>query len=155
SNIRRFLQQRQLPPSEAVRIEECLNYFTYSYPPPDGDAPFSVHAEVAGCPWNPAHRLARIGIQGRRIASHQRPGANLVFLLDVSGSMDHPKKLPLLKESMKLLAGQLGEKDHLAIVVYAGAAGLVLPSTSATRKDVINSAIDRLHAGGSTNGALG
>lgn len=155
SNMRRFLQHRQLPPPDAVRIEECINYFTYAYPQPDGDSPFSVHAEVAGCPWNPAHRLAKIGIQGRRVANHQRPGTNLVFLLDVSGSMDHPKKLPLLKESMRLLVSQLGEKDHVAMVVYAGAAGLVLPSTSATHKDIINNAISQLHAGGSTNGALG
>ncbi len=155
SNIRRFLQQRQLPPPDAVRIEECLNYFTYNYPPPDGDAPFSVHAEIAGCPWNPAHRLAKIGIQGRRISNLQRPGTNLVFLLDVSGSMNHPKKLPLLKESLRLLVEQLGENDHIAIVIYAGAAGVVLPSTSATRKKTIIDAIDHLHAGGSTNGALG
>ncbi len=155
SNVRRFLQQRQLPPPDAVRIEECINYFTYDYPPPDGDAPFSVHAEVAGCPWNPAHRLAKIGIQGRRIAAQQRPGSNLVFLLDVSGSMNHPKKLPLLKESMRMLLEQLGENDHVALVVYAGAAGVVLPSTSATRKQVIHHAIENLHANGSTNGALG
>lgn len=155
SNIRRFLQQQQLPPPDAVRIEECINYFTYDYPPPDGGDPFSVHAEVAGCPWNAAHWLARIGIQGRRISQERRPGTNLVFLLDVSGSMDHPKKLPLLKESMRLLAGQLGERDHIAIVVYAGAAGVVLPSTSVTQKAAIDSAINRLHAGGSTNGALG
>ena len=155
SNVRRFLQQRQLPPADAVRIEECINYFTYNYPSPDGDVPFSVHAEIAGCPWNPAHRVAKIGIQGRRIAAQQRPGSNLVFLLDVSGSMNHPKKLPLLKESMRLLLEQLGENDHIAIVVYAGAAGAVLPSTSATRKQVIHNAINNLHANGSTNGALG
>ncbi len=155
SNIRRFLLQGQLPPSDAVRIEECLNYFTYDYPPPDGDAPFSIHAEVAGCPWNPAHRLAKIGIQGRTVSNEQRPAANLVFLLDVSGSMNHPKKLPLLKESMRLLVEQLGESDHIAIVVYAGAAGMVLPSTSASQAKKIGDAIDQLQAGGSTNGAIG
>jgi hypothetical protein len=124
SNIRRFLQLRQRPPADAVRIEECLNYFTYDYPEPDGNVPFSVHAEVAGCPWNPAHRLAKIGIQGRHLAAHQRPGSNLVFLIDVSGSMNHPKKLPLVQDAMRLLVDQLGESDHVAIVVYAGAAGL-------------------------------
>lgn len=155
SNIRRYLQQRQLPPPAAVRIEECLNYFTYHYPEPDGTAPVAVYAEVAGCPWNPAHRLARIGVQGRRVQDQKRPGANLVFLLDVSGSMNHPKKLPLVKRSMQMLVEQLGESDHIAIVVYAGAAGLVLPSTSATRKTQILAAIDQLQANGSTNGALG
>lgn len=155
SNIRRFLQQGQLPPADAVRIEECLNYFTYDYPPPDGDVPFSVNAEIAGCPWNPQRRLAKIGVQGRIVPEQQRPAANLVFLLDVSGSMNHSKKLPLLKESMRLLVENLNESDHVAIVVYAGAAGMVLPSTSAAQKKVIGSAIDRLHAGGSTNGALG
>lgn len=155
SNIRRFLRQRQLPPPEAVRIEECLNYFAYDYPAPDGDSPFAVHAEVAGCPWNPAHRLARIGIQGRHVAADRRPSCNLVFLLDVSGSMNHPKKLPLLQESLQLLVKQLGENDHVAIVVYAGAAGLVLPSTSATRQKEILQALHDLRPGGSTNGALG
>lgn len=155
SNIRRFLLQGQLPPPDAVRIEECLNYFTYDYPPADGDVPFSIHAEVAGCPWNHAHRLAKIGIQGRTVSNEQRPAANLVFLLDVSGSMNHPKKLPLLKESMRLLVEQLGESDHIAIVVYAGAAGMVLPSTSASQTKKIGDAIDQLQAGGSTNGAIG
>ena len=155
SNIRRFLRQGQLPPPEAVRIEECLNYFTYDYPVPDGDVPFAVHTEVAGCPWNPAHRLARIGIQGRRIAADRRPSCNLVFLVDVSGSMNHPRKLPLLKESLQLLVKQIGEKDHVSIVVYAGAAGLVLPSISATRQSEIMQALEDLQAGGSTNGALG
>lgn len=155
SNIRRFLRHGQLPPPEAVRIEECLNYFSYDYPVPQGDRPFTVHAEVAGCPWNPAHRLARIGIQGRRIATDRRPSCNLVFLVDVSGSMNHPKKLPLLKESLQLLVKQLGENDHVAIVVYAGAAGLVLPSISAARQSEITRALEELQAGGSTNGALG
>jgi len=117
--------------------------------------PFSIHAEVAGCPWNPAHRLAKLGIQGRTVSNEQRPAANLVFLLDVSGSMNHPKKLPLLKESMRLLVEQLNESDHIAIVVYAGAAGLVLPSTSASQTKKIGDAIDQLQAGGSTNGAIG
>lgn len=155
SNIRRFLRQGEVPPPDAVRIEECLNYFSYEYSVPDGEGPFAVHAEVAGCPWNPAHRLARIGIQGRRIAADQRPSCNLVFLVDVSGSMNHPKKLPLLKESMQLLVKQLGENDHVAIVVYAGAAGLVLPSTSAVRQSEILRALHDLQPGGSTNGALG
>jgi Ca-activated chloride channel homolog len=155
SNVRRFLQQRQLPPADAVRIEELINYFPYNYPEPDGADPFAVHIEVAGCPWNDAHRLARIGIQGKHVAESQRPAANLVFLLDVSGSMNHPKKLPLVKESMRMLVGQLGENDHLAIVAYAGAAGVVLPSTSATQRARILNAIDHMQPGGSTNGALG
>lgn len=155
SNIRRFLHQGQLPPADAVRIEECLNYFAYDYPPPDGEIPFSIHAKVAGCPWNPAHRLAKLGIQGRTVSQQQRPAANLVFLLDVSGSMNHPKKLPLLKESMRLLVEQLNENDHIAIVVYAGAAGMVLPSTPASQTKKIGDAIDALHANGSTNGAIG
>ena len=155
SNVRRFLQQRQLPPADAVRIEELINYFPYNYPEPDGADPFAVHIEVAGCPWNDSRRLARIGIQGRHIVEKQRPAANLVFLLDVSGSMNHPKKLPLVKESMRMLVEQLGENDHIAIVVYAGAAGVVLPSTSATQRARILNAIDHMQPGGSTNGALG
>ena len=155
SNVRRFLQQGQLPPVDAVRIEEMLNYFAYEEMPPATTGPFSAHLEIAGCPWNPAHRLAKIGLKGREIAPAARPQCNLVFLIDVSGSMNHPKKLPLVKQSLRLLVEQLGEADHIALTVYAGAAGVVLPSTSASRKTDIIAALDRLNAGGSTNGAGG
>lgn len=155
SNVRRFLQAGSLPPVDAVRIEELLNYFQYEEMPAPKDGPFAAHLEIAGCPWNPAHRVAKIGLKGREIAPAARPQCNLVFLIDVSGSMNHPKKLPLVKESLKLLVEQLGEADHIALTVYAGAAGTVLPPTSASRKQDIFKALDRLHAGGSTNGAGG
>ena len=155
SNVRRFLTAGVLPPPGAVRIEELLNYFSYEYPQPHGEVPFSVNVEVAGCPWNANRRLLRIGLKGREVPADQRPSSNLVFLLDVSGSMDEPNKLPLVVMSMKLLAEQLGENDRVAIVVYAGASGLVLPSTNGTRKGEIISALDQLRAGGSTNGAEG
>jgi Ca-activated chloride channel family protein len=155
ANVRRFLTQNMRPPKDAVRIEELLNYFTYNDPPPTGDDPFSVTIEVAGCPWNADHRLARIGLMGRPIANDKRPSSNLVFLVDVSGSMNQPNKLPLLKASLQRLVEQLGENDRVAIVVYAGASGLVLPSTSCDRKAEILSAIEQLQAGGSTNGGAG
>lgn len=155
SNVRRFLNAGTLPPVDAVRIEELLNYFQYEEMPAPKDGPFAAHLEIAGCPWNPAHRVAKIGLKGREIAPAARPQCNLVFLIDVSGSMNHPKKLPLVKESLKLLVEQLGEADHIALAVYAGAAGTVLPPTSASRKQDIFQALDRLHAGGSTNGAGG
>lgn len=155
ANVRRFLNQNTLPPKDAVRVEELLNYFPYDDSPPKGDAPFSVHAEVAGCPWNPEHRLARIGLMGRPLANEKRPVSNLVFLVDVSGSMQSPDKLPLLKAGLQSLVEQLGENDRVAIVVYAGASGLVLPPTSCIRKAEILSAIEQLQAGGSTNGGAG
>jgi Ca-activated chloride channel family protein len=155
SNVRRFLADGQLPPADAVRIEELVNYFTYDYPAPKGPEPFSVDAEVAGCPWNDGHRLVRIGLQGRRIDAGQLPERNLVFLLDVSGSMGDPRKLPLLKASMKLLVEQLTARDRVAMVVYAGASGVALPPTAGDHKDTILAALARLEAGGSTNGAGG
>lgn len=155
ANVRRFLNQNTLPPRDAVRVEELINYFPYNDPPPTGDVPFSVRVEVAGCPWNPEHRLARIGLLGRPIANDRRPASNLVFLVDVSGSMLSPDKLPLLKAGLQSLVEQLGENDRVAIVVYAGASGLVLPSTSCIRKAEILSAIEQLQAGGSTNGGAG
>ncbi|MDT5295036.1 MAG: Ca-activated chloride channel [Acidobacteriota bacterium] len=155
SNTRRFLNDGQMPPKDAVRIEELVNYFTYDYPQPTGAAPFSVTAEVADCPWNAQHRLVHVGLQGKKIATEDLPPANLVFLIDVSGSMEEPRKLPLVKSSLRTLAEQLSGRDRVAIVVYAGNSGLVLPSTPGDQKGEIISALDRLEAGGSTNGGSG
>lgn len=156
ANVRRFLlQEHQLPPADAVRIEEMVNYFDYSYAGPEGDVPFAAHLAVAGCPWQPEHRLVRVALKGKEVPEKERPASNLVFLLDVSGSMDSPDKLPLLKAGMKLLAQQMREQDHVAIVVYAGSEGLVLPSTSGAQQETIQAALDRLSAGGSTNGGAG
>ncbi len=155
ANIRRFLTSGRLPPPGAVRIEEMVNYFPYDYPPPDDERPFSVHMEVSQCPWSLKHRLVRIGLKGRPIESKQRGAGNLVFLLDVSGSMRDPDKLPLVKEAMTLLVNQLTEDDRVAIVTYAGDAGLRLESTSADNRSVIFGAIDSLSAGGSTHGSAG
>jgi Ca-activated chloride channel family protein len=155
SNVRRFLMQNQLPPKDSVRIEELVNYFTYTYSQPRENEPFSVNMEVAGCPWNPKHRLVRIGLKGREIAQKDRPASSLVFLLDVSGSMQPPNKLPLIKAAMKMLVDNLTENDNVAIAVYAGAAGLVLPSTSCDKKETIIAALDQLQAGGSTQGSAG
>jgi Ca-activated chloride channel family protein len=155
ANVRRFLDSGRLPPPDAVRIEELLNYFPYRYAPPAGDAPFAASMEVADAPWAPAHRLVRIGLKGREVAAAERGAANLVFLLDVSGSMEAPNKLPLVKESMRLLLGRLRPDDHVAIVTYAGASGLALPSTPASHTRDIVAALDRLTPEGSTNGAMG
>ncbi len=155
SNARRFLQQGQLPPADAVRIEEFVNYFDYAYPAPAGADPFSVNTELAECPWNANHRLLLIGLQGRQIETGQLPAGNFVFLIDVSGSMSSPNKLPLVQESLKMLTDQLRPHDRVAIVVYAGAAGLVLPSTAGSDKPAIKAAIERLSSGGSTAGAAG
>ena len=155
SNVRRLLNDGVDPPSGAVRIEELINYFSYEYPQPTGDHPFSVTTELAACPWNDQHQLVRIGLKGKEIENEERPASNLVFLLDVSGSMDQWNKLPLVKSAMQLLVGELDERDSISIVVYAGASGLVLPPTKANRKAEILSAIDNLRAGGSTNGGAG
>jgi Ca-activated chloride channel family protein len=155
SIVRRFLIGGQLPPPGAVRIEELVNYFRYDDPPPTGDMPFSVNLEVAECPWNKAHRLARIGLKGREFPHEDRPASNLVFLIDVSGSMAAPNKLPLVQAGLKLLVENLTPRDRVAIVVYAGNSGLVLPSTSGNYKEIIFSAIDQLRAGGSTHGSAG
>lgn len=155
SNTRRFLNDGQLPPRDAVRIEELVNYFTYDYPQPEGQTPFSVSAEVAECPWNTQHKLVQIGLQGKKLATEDLPPANLVFLLDVSGSMNEPKKLPLVKSSLRTLANQMTSRDRVAIVVYAGASGLVLPSTPGDERGEIISAFERLQAGGGTNGGSG
>jgi Ca-activated chloride channel family protein len=180
ANVRRFLTQGQRPPIDAVRIEELVNYFPYSYAGPaaaaermaalakdrgsrnggassaaQAAAPFATNLEVAGAPWAPEHRLVRIGIKGREVSDATRPPANLVFLLDVSGSMDEPNKLPLVKQSLRLLVGKLRPDDRVAIAVYAGASGLALPSTPAAHQREILEAIDRLEAQGSTNGEAG
>ncbi|HET7228453.1 MAG TPA: VWA domain-containing protein [Longimicrobium sp.] len=155
ANVRRFLGEQRLPPPDAVRIEELVNYFDYDYPDPVGDAPFSITTEIAPAPWNPAHRLVHVGLQGRRMDPRSLPPANLVFLVDVSGSMDEPSKLPLLKEAFGLLVENLRPQDRVSIVVYAGAAGMVLPPTPGSRRDDILEAINSLSPGGSTNGAEG
>jgi Ca-activated chloride channel family protein len=157
SNVRRFLLGNHRPPRDAVRIEELVNYFTYDYaaPKPADKDPFAASLEVAAAPWEPTHRLVRIGLKGREMASADRPAANLVFLVDVSGSMGEPNKLPLVQESLRTLVGQLKSEDHVAIVTYAGTSGLALPSTPLSHRQEILDAIDGLRAGGSTNGAMG
>lgn len=155
SNMRRFINNGNLPPAGAVRIEELINYFHYDYPQPTGEHPFSINTEITTCPWNTQHRLALIGLQGKQIPSNNLPPSNLVFLIDVSGSMNEPNKLPLVKASMKLLVDQLRSDDRVAIVVYAGNAGLVLPPVNGNEKTMINKAIDNLNAGGSTAGGAG
>jgi Ca-activated chloride channel homolog len=155
SNVRRFIQMGQHPPKDAVRIEEMVNYFDYDYPQPKVDDPFSINTEISTAPWNTKHKLVHIGLQGKNIPKENLPASNLVFLIDVSGSMDEPNKLPLLKSSFKLLVEQLREQDRVAIVVYAGAAGLVLPSTSGAEKKKIIESLENLEAGGSTAGGAG
>ena len=155
SNVRRFLRDGQRPPRDAVRIEEMINYFTYDYPEPAGGQPFSVTTELARAPWNEKNRLLLIGLQGRHMKTADLPPNNLVFLIDVSGSMDEPNKLPLVKRSLELLVDQLRPQDRVAIVVYAGNAGLVLPSTPGSNKGAINAALEQLEAGGSTAGGEG
>ncbi|MEI7736198.1 MAG: VWA domain-containing protein [Ferruginibacter sp.] len=155
SNVRRFIQNGVLPPKGAVRLEEMINYFDYDYAAPQNDDPFAIHTELASCPWNNQHKLVQIGLKGKDIVKDKLPPANLVFLIDVSGSMDEPNKLPLVQSSLQLLTDQLRENDRVAIVVYAGAAGTVLPSTSGNNKTKIKAAIDQLQAGGSTAGAEG
>ncbi|MBK8148980.1 MAG: VWA domain-containing protein [Acidobacteria bacterium] len=155
TNVRRFLNDGQLPPKDAVRIEELINYFEYDYPQPMGEVPFSVNTEVATAPWNADHKIVMIGLQGKKIALENTPPSNLVFLLDVSGSMASYDKLPLLKQGLRTLVNQLSSRDRVAIVVYAGASGLALSSTSAGNKGEILAALDRLEAGGSTNGGQG
>jgi Ca-activated chloride channel family protein len=157
SNVRRFLLGGRRPPRDAVRIEELVNYFSYDYAAPRAadPAPFAASLEVAAAPWAPTHRLVRIGLKGRELSTADRPAANLVFLVDVSGSMNEPNKLPLVQESLRMLVEKLKPEDHVAIVVYAGASGLALPSTPMSHRQEILDAIDRLHAGGTTNGAMG
>ncbi len=155
SNVRRFLTQGQRPPADAVRVEELINYFPYDYPSPSGADPFSVTTAQMPAPWAGDHRLVMVGLQGRRIDARELPPSNLVFLLDVSGSMASPDKLPLVQRAFRLLVEQLRPEDRVAIVVYAGAAGLVLPSTPGSDKRTILAALDELQAGGSTAGGEG
>ena len=155
TNVRRFINNNTLPPPDAVRIEELINYFTYDYPQPADGAPFSFTTELTDAPWKAGNKLLLVGLQGLKIPVDKLPPANLVFLIDVSGSMDQENKLPLLVKSFKLLAGQLRPQDRVAIVVYAGQAGLVLPSTSGAEKHKILAALDSLQAGGSTAGGQG
>lgn len=155
SNMRRFINNGNNPPIDAVRVEEMINYFNYDYPQPQGEDPFSITTEMSDCPWNKKHKLVHIGIQGKSINIDELPASNLVFLLDVSGSMNNANKLPLLKKSFGLLVQNLTEKDRVAIVVYAGAAGVVLPSTPGNQKEKIMNALNRLNAGGSTAGGAG
>jgi Ca-activated chloride channel homolog len=155
SNMRRFLDGGSLPPKDSIRIEELVNYFDYDYKGPKNEKPFAANFEITDAPWNPEHRLLRIGLKGREIAPGKRPNSNLVFLLDVSGSMEDWNKLPLVKEAMTLLMDQLTEADRVAIVVYASDTSLYLPSTRGDQKERLRQAIYRLHAGGSTNGASG
>lgn len=156
SNVRRMLtQNNMLPPPDAVRIEEMLNYFNYDYKAPVGDDPFSVTVDATDCPWRPEHKLVRIALKGKEIPLEEKPASNLVFLLDVSGSMNQPNKIELLKSCLKMMVDYLGENDSMAIVTYASGTRVVLPSTSGDQKAVIMNALDNLRAGGSTNGAAG
>src|SRR5262249_19025817 len=155
ANVRPFLSANLVPPPDAVRIEEMVNYFTYRYPQPADGRPVAISSEVAACPWAPEHRLLRVGLQARTVDQWKLAPNNLVFLLDVSGSMAPPDRLPLVKSAMQLLVDHLAPTDTISIVVYAGAAGLVLPPTPASQKDVIQHALDGLGAGGSTAGGEG
>ncbi len=155
ANIRRFLEQGQLPPRDAVRIEELINYFSYDYPQPVGQHPFSVNIEVGPCPWAAGHLLAKVGLQAREAPRGERPPANLVFLIDVSGSMNRPNRLPLVKESLKALTETLEPSDRVGIVTYSGGSQVVLESTPVSQRDRIVAAIESLNAGGSTHGSAG
>lgn len=155
SNMRRFINNGQLPPKDAVRIEEMINYFNYEYENPTGKDPFSINTELARAPWNEKHLIAQIGLQGKKIDLEDLPASNIVFLLDVSGSMSAPNKLPLLKSAFKLLVNELRPQDKVSIVVYAGAAGVVLEPTDGNDKKKIMDALDQLQAGGSTAGGAG
>ena len=155
ANVRRFLAAGRRPPRDAVRIEELVNYFRYVRPRPEGDDPFAVTVEAAECPWRPGHRLVRVALAGRDVARDSRPAGNLVFLVDVSGSMGDPDKLPLVKQALLMLVDELTENDRVAIVTYAGDAGLKLPPTSGDQKGRIRTAIESLASGGSTHGSAG
>ena len=155
ANIRRFITQNTLPPVDAIRLEEMVNYFTYNYPQPPADASLAIYTEAGPSPFHIGYSLVKIGIQAKDLAAEKLPPSNLVFLVDVSGSMQSPDKLPLLQKAMKMLTEQLGAKDRIAIVTYAGSSGILLEPTRADQKDKIMNAIESLRAGGSTNGAGG
>ncbi|WP_396144610.1 von Willebrand factor type A domain-containing protein [Flavobacterium sp.] len=155
TNVRRFINNGQVVPKDAVRVEEMVNFFKYNYPQPLRENPFSINTEYSDCPWNSNNKLVRIGLQGKIIETDNLPLSNLVFLIDVSGSMSDPNKLPLLKQSLKILVKQLRNEDKISMVVYAGAAGLVLPPTSGKDKKTIIDALDKLQSGGSTAGGAG
>ncbi|MGX7668243.1 YfbK domain-containing protein [Flavobacterium pedocola] len=155
TNIRRFINNGQKVPKDAVRVEEMINFFKYNYPQPESNHPFSINTEYSTCPWNVKHQLLKIGLQGKNIPTDALPASNFVFLIDVSGSMSSDNRLPLLKQSLKVLVSQLRKEDKVAMVVYAGAAGLVLPATSGSEKQTIIDALDKLQAGGSTAGGAG
>lgn len=155
SNVRRFINDGQQPPADAVRVEEMVNYFSYDYPEPEGEDPIAISTELTDCPWNEDHLLLRVGMQAQKIAKKNLPPSNLVFLIDVSGSMATENKLPLVKSSLTMLTNKLRAKDRVSIVVYAGSAGVVLPSTPGNQKEVIIGALDRLQSGGSTAGGQG
>jgi len=155
TNVRRFINIGQTVPKDAVRVEEMVNFFKYNYPQPQNEHPFSINTDYNDCPWNSNNKIVRIGLQGKDIQTKDLPNSNLVFLIDVSGSMSDVNKLPLLKQSLKILVNQLRKEDRISIVVYAGAAGLVLPSTSGSEKETIINSLDKLNAGGSTAGGAG
>lgn len=155
SNTRRFLTSGRMPPRDAVRLEEFINYFDYTYEQPNNEHPFTVMTEIADCPWNPDHRLVHVGLKGKEIEASKGPASNLVFLVDVSGSMGSADKLPLLKNAFKMMIKEMRPQDRVAMVVYAGSSGVVLESTPGTKKRVMNMALDQLSSGGSTNGAAG
>jgi Ca-activated chloride channel family protein len=155
SNVRRFINNGRLPPPDAVRIEEMINYFSYKMAGPTDSGPVAIHTELSSAPWNTKHRLLRIALKAKAIPTENLPPSNLVFLIDVSGSMDSPNKLPLVQSSLKMLVDQLRPQDKVALVVYAGAAGVVLPPTAGNKKEIIKNAIDNLSAGGSTAGGEG
>ena len=155
ANVRRFLNQGRLPPADAVRIEELINYFRFDYPDPGRDAPLSVTTEVGAAPWNPGHKLVLVGLRSLPVRLERTPPRNLTFLLDVSGSMSPPNRLPLVKTAMQMLADTLRPDDKVAIVVYAGGTGVALPAPAGARREIIKRAIEELRPGGSTNGAAG
>jgi Ca-activated chloride channel family protein len=155
ANLRRFIKSNSVPPKDAVRIEEMINYFSYDYPQPEGKDPFSINVNISDCPWKAENKLLHIGLQGKKIDVSKLPPSNIVFLIDTSGSMSDENKLPLLKESFKLLVNQMRENDKVSIVTYAGSAGVVLEPTSGDKKEKIIEALDRLESGGSTAGGEG
>ena len=155
TNVRRFLSRGELPPPDAVRVEELVNYFRFAYPEPKGSDPVSITTEVGDCPWAPGHKLALIGLRARPIDDRDAPGRNITLLLDVSGSMAPPERLPLIKTALRMFVDTLRNEDRIAIVVYASATGLVLPATPGSQRQRIHDAIENLSAGGSTNGAAG